>query len=101
MIAILIAVIASLALLALAYAGTKHPVKTVGRTVSVACFLWAVFALVAGFSMYPAVSVWQAEKAADAQVELIQAEATRANAMIEQLGSAAAYIEYLKATQTK
>lgn len=99
MIAILIAAIASLALLALAYAGTKHPIKTVGRTVSISCALLATCALIAGMSLYPAASVWQAEKAADAQVELLQAEATRAKAMISQLGSAEAYIQYLKATK--
>ena len=97
MIALLIALVLAFALFACAYLGTKHPLVSVGRAVSAGCSLTACITLITGLALSPMTQVWQATSAADARVEIMNAEAARAEAMIEQLGSPQAYIEYLKA----
>lgn len=99
MTAILASLVICAAFLAIAYAGTRHPVVAIGRAVSISAFILAVAALVAGITLSPESSVWEAELAADASVKHLEAESTRAKYMIEYLGSPQAYIEYLKATK--
>lgn len=101
MIALLISLVLTFALFACAYLGTKHPLVSVGRAVSAGCSLTACIALITGLALYPMTQVWQAERAADVQLERLNAEAARTKIMIEQLGSASAYIEYLKAIKAE
>lgn len=93
MLALGFAVVLAAALMLLAFAASKEG----NDTVCVCLFLLAVSALLAGLYYVPVYQVYHAEY--EAEVASIQAtsEASKAKAMIEELGSVESYLEYLKA----
>jgi hypothetical protein len=97
MIALFIALIIATALLALSWVSRNHPIPTVRRGLMVGCSGASVLIMIVGLSLYPASQVWQSSRASDAALKSVEVETARATAMIAQLGSPAAYIEYLKA----
>ena len=76
-----------------------HPIPAVAKMLRAGLLTTCIVSLVIGLALYPKAVVWQAELSADAEAKALEAEAARAREMIVQLGSAAAYIEYLKATR--
>lgn len=99
MIALAVSIVLALALLGLAYIARLHPLESLRRGIQAcACFL-SVATLVIGLLLFPTSQAWQSSRSVAAQEAQANAELSRANRMIEALGSPAAYIEYLKATK--
>ncbi len=99
MIAIIFALLIIAMCAALFFLAKRHPIPAVAKMLRTGLLVVCIVSLITGLALYPNAVVWQAELRANADVKALEAEATRAREMIQQLGSAAAYIEYLKATR--
>lgn len=101
MILLLIGLIISGGLLALAYVARFHPDKAIKRWTQLVCCALSGVVMIFCLAFYPAVSTWQAYHAKLAKMAEYDAELVRAENMIRALGSTRAYIDYLKVTREK
>ncbi|HEX8590661.1 hypothetical protein [Pseudomonas sp.] len=96
MIAAIIAVVLFAALLGCAFHQSLR-VGELNRQVSILCAALSIVPLVVGALLYPSCNVWQAERAAQAQIELSQGEAESVALVSGKFADMTQYLEYVKA----